>query len=62
MAIASAIWYGAIAWLGFRFGQNLDELESLISKATRTSGLVAIAIVAVIAGVIWWRRSRARAA
>ena len=62
MAIASAIWYGAIAWLGFRFGKNLDELEALIGKATRTSGLVAIAIVVVVAGVIWWRRRRARAA
>ncbi len=58
MAVASAIWYGAIAWLGFRFGQNLEELQSLIGKATRTSGLIAVAIVVVIAGVIWWRRRR----
>ncbi len=58
MAVASAIWYGAIAWLGFRFGQNLDELEKLIGNATRTSGMVAIAIVLVTAGFIWWRRRR----
>lgn len=61
MAVASAIWYGAIAWLGFRFGQNLAELESLIGKATRASGLIAVAIVIVIAGVMWWRRTRVRA-
>jgi membrane protein DedA with SNARE-associated domain len=58
MAVASAIWYGAIAWLGFRFGQNLEELQSLIGKATRTSGLVAVAIVVVAAAIIWWRRRR----
>ena len=62
MAVASAIWYGAIAWMGFRFGQNLDELESLIGRATRTSGLVAIGIVVMVAAVIWWRRRRERAA
>ncbi len=58
MAAASAIWYGAIAWLGFRFGQNLDELQQLIGTATRTSGLVAVAIVVIIGGIIWWRRRR----
>lgn len=60
MAVASALWYGAIAWLGFRFGQNLEELQRLIGSATRTSGLVAIAIVVVAFGVFWWRR-RSRA-
>ncbi|MBC7843522.1 MAG: DedA family protein [Gemmatimonadaceae bacterium] len=58
MATASAIWYGAIAWLGFRFGQNLDELKALIGTATRTSGLVAVAIVVLAGGFIWWRRRR----
>lgn len=58
MAAASAIWYGAIAWLGFRFGQNLDELQQLIGTATRTSGLVAVAIVVIVGGIIWWRRRR----
>ena len=58
MATASAIWYGAIAWLGFRFGQNLDELKKLIGAATRTSGLIAVAIVVLAGGFIWWRRRR----
>lgn len=56
MAVASALWYGAIAWLGFRFGQNLEELQRLIGSATRASGLVALAIVVVAGGVFWWRR------
>lgn len=56
MAVASALWYGAIAWLGFRFGQNLEELQRLIGSATRASGLVALAIVVGAGGVFWWRR------
>ncbi|MDZ7630520.1 MAG: DedA family protein [Gemmatimonadaceae bacterium] len=56
MAIASAIWYGAIAWLGFRFGQNLDQLQSMIGSATRTSGLIAVVIVLIAVSVIWYRR------
>jgi membrane protein DedA with SNARE-associated domain len=58
MAIASAIWYGAIAWLGFRFGQNLDQLQRVIGSATRTSGLVAVGVVVLTVGILWWRRSR----
>jgi membrane protein DedA with SNARE-associated domain len=59
MAVASAIWYGVIAWIGFRFGQNLEQMQKLISTATRSSGLVAVAIVVVAGGIIWWRRRRA---
>jgi membrane protein DedA with SNARE-associated domain len=59
MAIASAIWYGAIAFLGFRFGENLEELQALIGTATRTSGLVAAGIVVLVGAIIWVRRRRA---
>lgn len=58
MALASAIWYGLIAWLGFRFGQNLEQLQTLIGTATRTSGLIAVAIVMVVVGIVYWRRRR----
>jgi membrane protein DedA with SNARE-associated domain len=58
MAVASAIWYGAIAWIGFRFGQNLEQLETMIGTATRASGLIAVAIVVLAAAVIFWRRRR----
>lgn len=61
MAVASAIWYGVIAWLGFRFGQNLEQLQQLIGSATRTSGLIAVGIVLVAVAIVWWRRRRARA-
>jgi LPXTG-motif cell wall-anchored protein len=59
MATASAIWYGAIAFLGFRFGENLEELQALIGTATRTSGLVAAGIVLLVGAIIWLRRRRA---
>jgi membrane protein DedA with SNARE-associated domain len=58
MAAASAVWYGAIAWIGFRFGQNLEQMQSVISSATRTSGIVAVVIVAVVGGALWWRHRR----
>lgn len=61
MAVASAIWYGVIAWLGFRFGQNLEQLQQLIGSATRTSGLIAVVIVLITVAIVWWRRRRARA-
>lgn len=60
LAVASALWYGAIAWLGFRFGENLERLQAQITSVTRTSGLVAVAIVLVVGGVIWFRMHRAR--
>lgn len=58
MAVASAIWYGAIAWLGFQFGENLERLQALIGSATQASGLAAIAIVIVAGSVIWYRHRR----
>jgi membrane protein DedA with SNARE-associated domain len=58
MATASGIWYGIIAWLGFRFGENLEQLTDLVGSATRTSGLVAVGVVILVGSVIWWRRRR----
>ena len=58
MGVASAIWYGAIAWLGFQFGQNLEQLKSVIGAVTRTSGLIAVGIVIVVGAIIWWRRRK----
>jgi len=60
MAIASAIWYGIIAWIGFRFGQNLEQLQRVIGSATRASGIVAVVIVLCVGGVIVWRRRTAK--
>ena len=58
MGAASAIWYGLIAWLGFRFGENLDALKALIGSATRVSGLVALGVVLLAGGILWWRARR----
>ncbi len=58
MALASGIWYGAIAWLGFRFGENLPELQRMISSATRTSAVVAVVVLTIAVAAIWWRKRR----
>ncbi len=60
MAVASALWYGAIAWIGFRFGENLERLQAVIASTTRTSGAVAVVVVVVTGAVIWYRVRRAR--
>lgn len=60
MGGASAIWYGAIAWLGYRFGTDLETLQAMIGSATRVTGLAAAAVVVLVAAVVWWRRRRAR--
>lgn len=60
MAVASAIWYGIIAWLGFKFGQNLEQLQELIGRATRTTGAIAIGVIAIAAAAIWWHRRSGR--
>jgi membrane protein DedA with SNARE-associated domain len=60
MAVASAVWYGVIAWLGFKFGSNMDELTALIGRATRTSSAIAVVIVLGAGGAFWWRARHAR--
>jgi membrane protein DedA with SNARE-associated domain len=59
MASASALWYGAIAWLGFRFGTDLETLQAMIGTATRSAGLVASAVVLLVVLVVVVRRRRA---
>ena len=58
MAVASGIWYGVIAWIGFRFGKNLPELQRIIGSMTRTSAFIAVGVVALVVAAIWWRRRR----
>lgn len=54
VAAASAIWYGALVWLGRWAGQNLDLLERLLGRLQGTLGVVAL-VVAVLVGLWWWR-------
>ena len=58
IALASAIWYGALIWLGALAGQNLDRLRMLLANVNGV--LLAAAVVAVaVVGVSWWRTTHA---
>jgi membrane protein DedA with SNARE-associated domain len=60
MSVASAVWYGALTWLGFRVAGDLEGLVARIGHANR---ILAIAAVAIAAGavVVWLLRRRRRA-
>jgi len=56
IASASAIWYGALIWIGVATGHNLDTLRAVLS---RTSGiLAAVAAVVFFFAARWWWRTR----
>ncbi|MEQ1857172.1 MAG: DedA family protein [Longimicrobiales bacterium] len=54
IALASALWYGALVWLGAWAGDNLDLLGRLLERVQGALGMVAL-VVAGLAGVWWWR-------
>ena len=60
MALASAIWYGTISWVGYRIGSDWTRLMSLIGRSERWIGGVA-ALLLLAGGIAWWHR-RARTA
>ena len=56
IALAAAIWYGALIWLGALAGQNLDVLRVLLGRVNGVLLVVAVAVAAPLAS--WWRRTR----
>ena len=56
VAIASAIWYGALVWLGSTAGSHLDEIKAWIDQAN--VALLMIALVVFYCAGLWWWRSR----
>jgi membrane protein DedA with SNARE-associated domain len=56
LALASAIWYGALIWLGAWAGANLDLLARLLGRVQGILG--AVAVVTVLGVGVWWWRSR----
>jgi membrane protein DedA with SNARE-associated domain len=56
LAIASAIWYGALVGLGRWAGQNLDLLSALLGRLNSTLGVAAVVLTVLVA--LWWWRSR----
>jgi membrane protein DedA with SNARE-associated domain len=56
LAAASALWYGALVYLGAMAGQNWSAIMAFFSKAS--SVLLGIAVVLVAAFAFWWIKSR----
>ena len=57
LAVASAIWYGALVRLGHLFGNNVDAVREAMSRANR--GLLAMSVVlAIVLVAVWWRARR----
>ncbi|MEO8560757.1 MAG: DedA family protein [bacterium] len=60
IAVASAVWYGAVSYLAFKAGADWGAVTGMIAHYGRVAAVVAAAIVAAGA-LVWWLRSRARA-
>jgi membrane protein DedA with SNARE-associated domain len=56
IAVASAIWYGGLVWLGAWAGSNLDVLGGLLDRINVGLGAAAVVIIAIAVG--WWWHTR----
>jgi membrane protein DedA with SNARE-associated domain len=54
IALASALWYGLIVYLGSTAGRNWAELRATLDSSGRILGIAAAILIAGVA-VIWWR-------
>ncbi|HAB30129.1 MAG TPA: hypothetical protein DCE19_05365, partial [Gemmatimonadetes bacterium] len=57
LLLASAIWYGALVWIGAFAGRNIDHLLRTQTRLNWTLASIAGVILALL--VWWWFRSRA---
>ena len=55
LALASALWYGALTFLVATLGTNLDAVLAAVGHVNRVLGLVALGAV-IFLGVWTWRR------
>ena len=59
--LASSIWYGAIAWIAFRVGDDWDQLQKSVKHFARQVGIVAMIVAALFAlTVLFVLRRRAK--
>lgn len=56
LSVASAIWYGALTWVGAVAGRNLDTILEWLSGVNRA--LLGVAVVLFVAVGVWWWRTR----
>lgn len=57
LLVASAIWYGALVWIGYVAGENLEEVVDAVARTNR--GLLVVSLLlAVLLAVVWFRVRR----
>ena len=59
IAIASAIWYGAVTLIAYRLGANWEEATTRLAGYQRTI-VMAVGALAVVAAAVWLARRRRR--
>jgi membrane protein DedA with SNARE-associated domain len=56
-AVASAIWYALLAYIGHSVAENWDAVKALVGSTNRALGIGAVVLASAVA--LWlWRRSR----
>jgi membrane-associated protein len=58
MAAASALWYGALVYLGATAGRNWEAIRAMVDRLNR--GLLVVTLVVALLAALWWSRSRRR--
>lgn len=58
IAAASGIWFVFITWLAFQAGENWEVLYGNIVHSGKIAAYVATALVALVAGIWYFRRKR----
>jgi membrane protein DedA with SNARE-associated domain len=57
--VASAIWYGLLAFVGYKVAENWEAVKSLVDSTNRALGIAAIVLTTT--AILWlWQRSRRR--
>jgi membrane protein DedA with SNARE-associated domain len=59
-AVASAIWYAILAFVGYAVAENWDGVKALVADTNRVLGIAAV-VLTTVAAVWLWRRSRRHA-
>ena len=56
VAVASALWYGFVVWLGHRLGSSWDGVAFALGRVGWWLGALAVGVTALLAALLWRRR------